>query len=74
MTPPEQSDSATHVDRVAHDPLSSSFAADKLLGRYPSRDDPAIGAQERDGWATYVWVSEPHTMAECPFDEEGRRK
>lgn len=55
----------THVDRVFVEPLST--APPRLLGRFPSIDDPAIGSQERDGWATYVYISEPHTMADCPF-------
>lgn len=67
-------ESETHVDRISHDPLSSSLRTVKLLGRYPSKDDPAIGAQERDGWATYVYVGPPHTMADCPFGEDGYLK
>lgn len=66
--------SETHVDRVAIDPLSSSYQDGRLLDRFPSKDDPAIGAQERDGWATYVYISTPHTMDECPFDAEGKRR
>lgn len=58
-----------HVDRIATDPLVAG-GNPQLLGRYPSKDDPAIGAQERDGWATYVHISEPHTMAECPFAKD----
>jgi hypothetical protein len=38
-----------------------------LQARYRSIDDPRIGKQEREGSATYVYISEPHTLAECPF-------
>jgi len=55
----------THVDRVFNEPLS--VAPGRLQARYRSIDDPRIGAQERSGWAAYVYVSDPHTMAECPF-------
>jgi hypothetical protein len=58
-------DPTTHVDRVAIDPLSSGPG--RLLSRHPTTDDPAIGAQEREGRATYVYISDPHTMADCPF-------
>lgn len=56
----------THVDRVFQDPLSGRT---ELMGLYATADDPAIGAQEREGWAVYVHVSEPHTMAECPWKD-----
>lgn len=69
MTAQALSIEKTHVDRVATDPLVAG-GNPQLLGRYPSKDDPAIGAQERDGWATYVHISEPHTMAECPFAKD----
>lgn len=56
----------THVDRCFVDPLTAARQM-RLQARYRSIDDPRIGAQERDGWATYVHISEPHTMTDCPF-------
>lgn len=56
--------SETHVDRVGHDGRPGT---EELLGRYPTADHPDIGGQERNGSATYVYVTAPHTMAECPF-------
>jgi hypothetical protein len=55
----------THVDRCYVDPLTAQ--PPRLAARYRSRDDPRIGAQERDGWATYVMISDPHPDNECPF-------
>ena len=60
----------THVDRVFADPLTC--APEKLLARFSSAEDPAIGEQERSGWATYVYISKPHTMNECPYAEHPR--
>lgn len=58
-----------HVDLLHVDPLST--APPTLIKRL-APDSTEIGAQERSGWATYVSVSEPHTMADCPFkDDQG---
>jgi hypothetical protein len=65
----EQRDRALHVDRYAVDPLSGTR---RFLGRLAA-DDPSIGAQEREGSATYVEVSEPHAMADCPEGGKERR-
>lgn len=54
-----------HVDRYAVDPFTGTR---RFLGRV-SPDD--VGAQEREGRATYVEVSEPHTLADCS-EREGR--
>ena len=59
--------SHTHVDRIFTDPLSAR--QDRLQARYRTIDDPRIGGQERTGWATYVYISEPHDDEACPFGQ-----
>lgn len=61
---PHESD--VHVDLLHVDPLST--APPTLIKRLAT-DSTEIGAQVRSGWATYVSVSEPHTMADCPFKD-----
>jgi hypothetical protein len=55
-----------HVDRITTNPLSAQ--PDRLIERVPP-DSPKIGKQEREGWATYVYISDPHSMTDCPFKE-----
>jgi hypothetical protein len=57
----------THVDIFSVEPLAAGMP--QTLIRRTQPDDPTIGAQVRSGWATYVHMSEPHTMADCPFAE-----
>lgn len=46
-----------HVDRYAVNPLTGER-------RFIARIHPdQVATQEREGWATYTAVSEPHTMA-----------
>lgn len=56
--------SHAHVDLVAHDPLSARPS--RLIQR-TQRSDPKVVEAARDGSAIYVYLSEPHTMAGCPF-------
>jgi hypothetical protein len=55
---------STHIDLIATDPLSAG--PDRLIRR-TQLDDPDIGKQTREGWSTYVYISDTHTMADCPF-------
>jgi hypothetical protein len=58
-----------HVDLFKVEPLS---AAEPRFLRRLALDDPMMRkhdgspTQLAEGWATYGYVSEPHTMAECP--------
>lgn len=65
MGPSNHRMTGAHVDRVYVEPLSG--APPRLQARYRSIDDRRIGAQERDGWATYVQISDLHRDDECPF-------
>jgi hypothetical protein len=58
-----------HVDLYYANPLVS---ADGGFRRRVALDDPIMmkpdgkPTQLAMGWATYYYVSEPHTMADCP--------
>lgn len=56
-----------HVDLLK---LNMNTGAYDTLMKRTHPDDPEIGAQVREHRATYVEVSEPHTMADCPFREQ----
>lgn len=56
-----------HCDLLRND----WFGLKQTFIRRVDPDDPTIGAQVRSGWATYVALSEPHTMADCPYKEQG---
>jgi hypothetical protein len=59
----------THVDLVSTNPLAAG--GDPKLIRCTQPDDPMLGSQVKQGWGTYSYVSEPHTMGDCPFREPG---
>lgn len=62
-----------HVDVFKTDPLSGD--GPKFLKRV-GLDDPVMvtpdgkPTQVAIGWASYVCVSEPHTMEDCPYGRE----
>jgi hypothetical protein len=64
-TKPQAEPEATHIDLISTNPLSGG----PTLIRRAQADDNDISEQVRSGWATYVAMSEPHTMSECPFKD-----
>lgn len=59
-----------HVDRIERDPLivdGKFYENRSLIARYRSIEHPDIGGQERNGSATYVYISDPHDDEDCPF-------
>jgi len=62
-----QSVPVTHVDLIAYNPLGGEDS--RMLLKRTQPDDPTIGDQVRSGWATYFYMSEPHSLADCPFGE-----
>lgn len=60
-----------HVDLFRDDPLAGTSTFEERL----ALDDPMLvsatggPSQLASGWATYHHISEPHTLADCPFPD-----